>query len=287
DSPCKVRGTVKFNVTLQALWSRRKFPKQYPLYRPHAQFSKTVGRTHADSYHVWREGEELPGEMIKFMNEDDHSTAFDIDVQGQSGVLDAFTGRPIDSGTGSTSVVVIADHQHHKLSMATAIIPSPDWFIGVDSVSLCRGSHWLKSEVVDLYPMDAGTDSGATFTAPIWPEWPLKPISVITAHHPNHTASSFFYPQLKKLPPLAKLRIKRIHESTQFRVNIIANLSLSYGISTSFVVVPIDCVVSEWSTWGACSKTCGYGTWSRSRTVVSPPKYGAVPCPDLEEERRC
>ncbi|ELU10857.1 hypothetical protein CAPTEDRAFT_211563 [Capitella teleta] len=170
--------------------------------------------------------------------------------------------------------------------------------------------------------MDAGTDSGATFTAPIWPEWPLKPISVITAHHPNHTASSFFYPQLKKLPPLAKLRIKRIHEVIKYSENVengLENVTLAsngndtlnaernltkvvktktkkrrnrggrkrHNQEVNTIQVPIDCVVSEWSTWGACSKTCGYGTWSRSRTVVSPPKYGAVPCPDLEEEQRC
>jgi hypothetical protein len=60
--------------------------------------------------------------------------------------------------------------------------------------------------------MDAGTAQGSTFTAPQFPEFPLKPISTITAQYPNHTASSFFYPDREKLPPIAKLKIKKVNE---------------------------------------------------------------------------
>ena len=36
-------GLVPFRLTLETFWSREEFPKQYPLYRPAAQWSKLVG----------------------------------------------------------------------------------------------------------------------------------------------------------------------------------------------------------------------------------------------------
>lgn len=46
------------------------------------------------------------------------------------------------------------------------IVPSPDWFVGVDSLDLCEGSRWKEQVALDLYPHDAGTDSGFTFSSP-------------------------------------------------------------------------------------------------------------------------
>ena len=48
-----------------------------------------------------------------------------------------------------------------------------------------------------------------------------------------------------------------------------------------------DCVVSEWSPWGACSATCGnLATEYRSRRVLVPPEAGRS-CPDLSQTRTC
>lgn len=46
------------------------------------------------------------------------------------------------------------------------IVPSPDWFVGIDSLNLCEGGRWKEQVVLDLYPHDAGTDSGFTFSSP-------------------------------------------------------------------------------------------------------------------------
>ncbi len=50
---------------------------------------------------------------------------------------------------------------------------------------------------------------------------------------------------------------------------------------------PIDCVVSEWSAWSACSAACGGGTRTRTRTVITPAQYGGTECPVLEETEAC
>jgi hypothetical protein len=49
----------------------------------------------------------------------------------------------------------------------------------------------------------------------------------------------------------------------------------------------IDCVVTAWSDWGACSATCGGGTQPRSRQVVTEPQNGGAACPALTDQRAC
>jgi Spondin-like TSP1 domain/Thrombospondin type 1 domain len=49
-----------------------------------------------------------------------------------------------------------------------------------------------------------------------------------------------------------------------------------------------DCVLTQWSEWSACSKTCGGGSQSRTRQVATPAANGGAPCDSNQrEERAC
>lgn len=61
------------------------------------------------------------------------------------------------------------------------MIPSPDWFVGVDSLNLCEGSRWKQEVTIDLQPYDAGTDSGFTFSSPNFPTSPPENITKVTS----------------------------------------------------------------------------------------------------------
>uniref|UniRef100_A0A1A7X5A7 Thrombospondin type-1 domain-containing protein 7A n=2 Tax=Iconisemion striatum TaxID=60296 RepID=A0A1A7X5A7_9TELE len=50
---------------------------------------------------------------------------------------------------------------------------------------------------------------------------------------------------------------------------------------------PQDCVVSEYSPWTSCSKTCGTGLRNRIRSVLVPPLFGGGICPNLTEFQSC
>ncbi|XP_036395010.1 thrombospondin type-1 domain-containing protein 7A isoform X1 [Megalops cyprinoides] len=50
---------------------------------------------------------------------------------------------------------------------------------------------------------------------------------------------------------------------------------------------PQDCVVSEFSPWSACTKTCGTGLQNRVRSVLAPPLFGGSSCPNLTEFQTC
>ena len=45
------------------------------------------------------------------------------------------------------------------------------------------------------------------------------------------------------------------------------------------------CLVTEWTEWSDCSRTCGYGMKVRTRNVTK--WTGNIPCPELKVEQLC
>ena len=72
------------------------------------------------------------------------------------------------SGTGAegvlTEIQVQVTSDFSKVSLITMLAPSPDWFVGVDSLDLCDNGTWRESwNVTMLPPWDAGTEEGQQF----------------------------------------------------------------------------------------------------------------------------
>ena len=56
---------------------------------------------------------------------------------------------------------------------------------------------------------------------------------------------------------------------------------------TVVIPAPVDCVVSSWSAYGACSASCGGGTQTQTRTVTTPAANGGAACPALSQSQAC
>jgi len=50
---------------------------------------------------------------------------------------------------------------------------------------------------------------------------------------------------------------------------------------------PINCLVSTWSSWSTCSKACGGGAQTQTRTVLVAAAHGGAPCPTLSQRQAC
>nr|XP_003411396.1 spondin-2 [Loxodonta africana] len=223
---CTARHLARYSITFMGKWSQTAFPKQYPLFRPPAQWSSLLGNK----------------------------------------------AQP-------------------AVSFVVRIVPSPDWFVGIDSLDLCEGDRWKDQVSLDLFPYDAGTDSGFTFSSPNFATIPQDTVTEITSSFPSHPANSFYYPRLKSLPPMARVNLVRLpHSSRTFVLPTqdLAGTGNEILDTLSVPQTPLDCEVSLWSSWGLCEGRCGrLGAKSRTRYVRVQPANNGTPCPELEEKADC
>ncbi|KAJ8276273.1 hypothetical protein COCON_G00080250 [Conger conger] len=282
---CSARGPASYVLVFTGHWSSRAFPKQYPIVRPPAQWSKLIAMTHNGQYHLWREGALASPGVRSFA---ERGVTADLGREGREArkrraVGGMYRTAGVATATGHSSTELLLQPRYPQLSMMVKIVPSPDWFVGVDSVNLCEGDRWRQEVSFDLHPFDAGTDSGFTFSSPNYPSSPPENITQITSQKPSHPANSFYYPRLSELPPLATVRITR-QSRMPARQTPLSNHILPQYISET----PLDCEVSLWSSWGLCAGPCGSGSIRhRTRYILLRPANSGSPCPELEERADC
>ena len=170
-----------------------------------------TGRSHDSNFELFRLGKKA-SKGLKIFAETGKTDILEELSQGEDGIYDEFTASPIATGSGRTESEFFVDGNHSRVSIMSRIVPSPDWFIGIDSFNLCVDGNWIDSITIDADPMDAGTDNGFTFTAPNWPTEPQGIIYKITARYPSHPAGSFFYPYMKKLPPIGTFQFIKVRK---------------------------------------------------------------------------
>ncbi|XP_041699384.1 spondin-2 isoform X2 [Coregonus clupeaformis] len=298
DPVCMADTTAKYSLTFTGMWSQTSFPKQYPIYRPPAQWSPLIGVTHSSDYHIWQRNAFASNGVREFSEKGEAWTLMkEVEAAGEriQSVYGLFSAPAVVGGTGQMTSEFEVFARHSFLSFLVRIVPSPDWFLGVDSFNLCEGDQWKESITLELYPYDAGTDSGFTFSSPNFETIPQDKVTQITSSSPSHPANSFYYPRLKNLPPMGKVTLTKTKnnqifsipmEPTQF--NQTAN-EIGNEIEDSLInSTPLDCEVSVWSPWGLCKGKCGdSGVRHRTRYIHLQPANNGVVCPPLEEENKC
>ncbi|KAI5624338.1 spondin-1 precursor [Silurus asotus] len=50
---------------------------------------------------------------------------------------------------------------------------------------------------------------------------------------------------------------------------------------------PSDCLMSEWSEWSECNKSCGKGHMIRTRMIKLEPQFGGESCPEIVQRKKC
>jgi len=169
---------VEYRVTFEATWSSRTHPIDFPS-NPH--FSRLIGGTHNDQVSFWKPGS-LASSGIESMAETGSVTPLNLEVQeavDEGRALTVLSGGGIADSPGSTTFSFIITPQFPLVTLVSMIAPSPDWFVGVQALSLCENGGWINEISQDLYPYDAGTDSGETFNSANADTNPAEPIQAI------------------------------------------------------------------------------------------------------------
>ena len=168
--------------------------------------------------------------------------------------------------TGKTFAVFRVDSKHHLVSLVSMIYPSPDWFVGVSGLELCLGNgSWVDEKILNLYPYDAGTDSGPTYISPDQPTIPKEAIRRIKPNQPNDPRSPFHDPDNKEMKPLARLYLtrQRLYEKN-------CESQDQETTSNTDQENANDCDVTEWQDFSGCSSTCGKGRQLKHRSYKNP-----------------
>ena len=230
--------TATYEITLQTTWSNATHPD--PGFPSNPHFSPPIGTTHNGAIAFWQNGT-LASDGIEQMAETGGTTQLAAEIQTQIGF--AANEQILQSGfnsPGSIQFQFETTNQYPLLTLVTMIAPSPDWFIGVDSLDLRSNGQWLNQIIIPLQPYDSGTDSGTQYTSPNDDTQPPQPISEITS-------APFLPPNKLFAPSLGTLTIRRLSipilQITPLTKNFDANSS-----STTFNVSNVGDGSFIWNT---------------------------------------
>ncbi len=174
-----IPATARYRVRFNATWSATTHPNQFPS-TPH--FSGLIGGTHNEEVNFWGPGQNAtPG--IKSMAETGGQSRLAGEVRAAIGLGTAqhvLRGGGIGRSPGSVSLEFEISRDFPLVTLVSMIAPSPDWFVGVRDLSLLEAGDWVETRTLELFPYDAGTDSGVSFNSPDAPTVPPQPIRRLT-----------------------------------------------------------------------------------------------------------
>ncbi|NVO31807.1 spondin domain-containing protein [Hymenobacter lapidiphilus] len=175
EMPAPAVGAALYRVTFEASWSaatHASFPAG-------AHFSAVVGASHRADGLLFQPGQ-LASAGIKDMAERGNNTKLRAEInalQGSGAAFRLLEGRGNINSPGMVADTIRLDAAHSRLSLVTMIAPSPDWFVALENENLLGADgQWVAERRIAARAYDAGTDGGATFTAP---DQPMLPAGVI------------------------------------------------------------------------------------------------------------
>jgi len=171
--------TATYSVTFHATWTDVTHPVEYPA-GPH--FSGLAVINHDSTVSFWDPGE-LASPGIELMAETGSRTTINQEYNAAISAGSAESRKGIDplwNVPGSVNFQMAFSTDYPLATLVCMIAPSPDWFVGVSGLDLRSGNGWVNELVVDLYPYDAGTDNGPSYSQPDQPTLPPEAIYLIT-----------------------------------------------------------------------------------------------------------
>ena len=164
--PEEVTATYRLSITTN--FTADTHPTDFP---ENAMFGPLFGVAHSNATVLFRQGQLSSDGFIAYVGQGDTgalstelSPADDGDTGGNNTVVNITTASAIGAST-TTSIDVTIGQSTRFISFAAALAPSPDWFIGVDSFDILGSDGLLieNSGTIELFPLDAGFNSGITY----------------------------------------------------------------------------------------------------------------------------
>ncbi|XP_053599633.1 spondin-1 [Plodia interpunctella] len=281
-SDCCACDDAKYRMVFEGLWSAQTHPKDFPvqaLWLTH--FSDIIGATHPKNFSFWGPGE-IATDGFRMLAEWGSVQLLERELRQQGKKLRSIIKAPglwYPHVNSNTSAVFTVDRKRHLVSLASMFGPSPDWVVGVSGLQLCRADcSWQRRLALDLFPHDAGTDSGVSYMSPNSETSPREKMYRITTMYPEDPRAPFYDPSRKEMAPMARLHL--IREKVISRgcdEETLQALVVEDEDEVQETAKP-ECAVSDWGPWSECSVTCGKGLRMRTREYRLPQKAQMFAC---------
>ncbi len=161
------QSSANYTITFTSNWSEVTHPHPTNNFPSNAHWSKLVGATHNENI-TFLEMEQNATPGIEDVAELGENTIFFEEInlaidEGSSNQL--IDGDNLPSSLGTIIIEgLITTEEFPLLTLVSMIAPSPDWMIAINSISLLDiNGDWINEITIDLYPYDAGTDSGIDY----------------------------------------------------------------------------------------------------------------------------
>lgn len=127
-------------------------------------FTAFTGMVHNQNEKLWEEGG-LANPGVENIAEIGSAALALIEIdsvisrQNASGIISI----PAPPPTGTSARTFYCNSNYSMVSFVSMIAPSPDWFVGVNGLSLYSNKKWVADTSIQLYVYDAGTEDGDVF----------------------------------------------------------------------------------------------------------------------------
>ncbi len=148
-------ATARHRVTFQSTGSRDTHPEDWPA---DAHYSGLIGGTHNALVAFWQDGLlATPG--IQAMAEQGRKSPLDQEVLEAIAAGTAqhvLSGDALSDSPGTVTLDFEIGVDCPRVTPVTMVAPSPDWFVGVNGMSLLEDGQWAAEPRVVLFLYDAG-----------------------------------------------------------------------------------------------------------------------------------
>lgn len=170
-NPCCACQEARYEMTVERLWSRHTHPKDFPSDALSTKISDIIGASHTVTFKLWDYGTHASDGLTALA---EHGSTIQLenemkDHKERNAIRTIIKAREIIDPGDTTSSVFRVDSEHHLISLVAKVDPSPDWILGISCMELCLSNcSWLERKTLNLYPWDAGTDSGSSYIVSIY-----------------------------------------------------------------------------------------------------------------------
>lgn len=165
--PCVAQSmadTARYTVTVDLAWTEARHASDFP---SNAHWSRLIAAVHSPRYSLFSDGNTASSGLALLATNGRVSVleAELAEARRRNRVGEHIVLPGLKKAVGRFSFDMQISERHSRVSFATMLAPSPDWFAGVNGVALKTEEGWHPDVTVPLWVWDAGADSGSNFTA--------------------------------------------------------------------------------------------------------------------------